>query len=314
MTYGWKSMSLCVGADLCAGPGLMVFLPWSQMPRNRRRTASRYRPGIAAVVSVILVVAAVWYFLSAKPKPAPEPLAPTARQSHARASRKPSCERPRAYVAIIIDDLGGDLRTLRPVLGLDYPVSVAVLPGLPNSAEAARQAEDAGRDVLVHIPMQPHGDCMKGLGPGALMAGMGAGAIRDVVRSDLSDVPGAKGVNNHMGSLLTEDKAAMSALMDELARRGLFFVDSMTSSGSVALESAKKNGVPAARRNVFLDDADDLHEIEAQFDRMAALALRDGSAIAIGHPRPATIAVLKKRLPGLRSKGVELVGISELVE
>jgi polysaccharide deacetylase 2 family uncharacterized protein YibQ len=188
-----------------------------------------------------------------------------------------------------------------------------VLAGLRHSKETAEKAGRAGLVVLLHLPMQPDGESMRGLGPGALMEGMDPAAMERTLSADLASVPGAAGVNNHMGSALTGDAAAMRSLMALLKARGLFFVDSRTSPNTVALKEAKEEGVKAVSRKVFLDDLDDPAEIRKQIDRLVKIAVRDGDAVAIGHPRKATLATLREELPGLKEKGVSVVKISELV-
>jgi polysaccharide deacetylase 2 family uncharacterized protein YibQ len=311
------------------------------MPRKRKKKF--YRILDAALPAALLVLfLLIGYILFLSPhkgheKTAPEPASVTSpapvtervpakppMQEHSikhdpavpgpRAVRKPPPDvQYKARVAIVIDDLGSDMASLEGVLGIDAPLAVAVLPGLPYSGRSARTASAAGRDVLLHLPMQPKGDSMKGLGPGALMMGMDGNSIAGTVEADLSGVPGVVGVNNHMGSYLTEDAASMDSVMEVIGRHGLFFLDSRTSSGSVALKTARRHGVPAASRNVFLDDADDEVEIRKQFARMEAMALKKGEAIAIGHPRPATLRVLREELPGLKQKGIEVVKVSRLM-
>lgn len=223
----------------------------------------------------------------------------------------PKPSRPR--VAVIIDDVGMDMAALERVGSLGVPVAVAVLPGLRHTADAASYAKEAGIELLLHLPMQPKGDSMKGLGPGALLAGMTDEELRAAVSGGIESVPGAVGVNNHMGSALTEDARAMGVVMREFKRRGLYFVDSRTSAESVALDEASKMGVRAASRAVFLDDSGDPAEIRKQLARLARKAGRDGSALAIGHPRPATLEVLAEELPRLKAQGVDVVRVSDLV-
>lgn len=218
----------------------------------------------------------------------------------------------RVEVAIIIDDLGSDPRVIDEITGLKAGITVAVLPRQPYSADIARKAKAAGLDVLLHLPMQPKG-AHAGLGAGALMEGMGADAAKETVAQDLASVPGAVGVNNHMGSALTEDRPEMKALMAFIKSRGLYFVDSRTTGGSVAYSAAVDAGVRAASRDVFLDDSSDRDEIRRQFKRLIEIAEKEGAAIAIGHPRPATLAVLKEELPVLEEEGIEVVGAGRLV-
>jgi polysaccharide deacetylase 2 family uncharacterized protein YibQ len=221
---------------------------------------------------------------------------------------------PMPMVAIIIDDMGSDIDALDKVIAIDARMDIAVLPMLRRSKETATQAEKAGLEVLLHLPMQPKGGSLKGLGPGALLLGMDEKTIKDTVKNGLDSVPGAVGVNNHMGSALTEEKDAMRTVMGVLKGRGLFFVDSRTTAGSVATLAAKEEGVRSASRRVFLDDSSDPAYIKAQFDRLLAQAKKDGTAIAIGHPHPNTLEVLKQEVPTLKEKGVELVRVSKLVK
>ncbi|HEY3348114.1 MAG TPA: divergent polysaccharide deacetylase family protein [Nitrospirota bacterium] len=214
-------------------------------------------------------------------------------------------------VAIIIDDLGMDMAHLDMVLPLGKGLTFAVMPGLPCSARTAGRARQEGHEVIMHLPMQPKGE-VKGLGPGALLTGMSADDLHKTFLADYATVPGADGVNNHMGSLLTEDRAAMNALMGVLKEKGLIFIDSRTTASSVALQAAKDAGVRAAERAVFLDDSAEPDDINAQFDRMVSLAQKRGAVVAIGHPRPNTVGVLMERLPELEKSGIKLVRVSEL--
>ena len=270
---------------------------------------------LAALLVVIFAAAA---YLVLKPEPPvrrarhkPSPTRPHELKRPSQA--KETHDEPRARVAIIIDDMGQDMAALAEIAGFGCPVGVAVLPGLRNSRETAERAEKAGLVVLLHLPMQPKGGSTRGLGPGALMEGMDGARMEKAVMDDLASVPGAAGVNNHMGSALTEDAAAMRSLMALLKARGLFFVDSRTSPYTVAVQEARERGVRAASRKVFLDDLDDPAEIRKQIDRLVKIAIRDGDAVAIGHPRKATLATLREELPGLRERGVAVVRVSELV-
>jgi hypothetical protein len=138
-------------------------------------------------------------------------------------------------------------------------------------------------------------------------------AIAAQVRDDLDSVPLAAGVNNHEGSRATADDRVMRAVVAVLAQRRVFFIDSRTSTATVGERDASAAGVPTARRDVFLDDVADVDATEAQLRRAAELALARGSAIAIGHPRPTTLAALTALLPELAKDGITLVLASELV-
>ena len=190
------------------------------------------------------------------------------------------------------------------------PLSFAFLPGAPNTEKLAAKAARLGRDVLVHLPLEPlNADINPG--PGALRVNMTKEAILSVLKKDLGLVPDACGVNNHMGSKFTADKKAMSIVLGEIKRRGLFFVDSVTTNKSVAYALAQEMGIPSAARSVFLDDDHSPSDIKKELRHLVLLAKRNGSAIAIGHPFPDTEKVLRDELPSLR-KEVLLVPVHTL--
>ncbi len=162
--------------------------------------------------------------------------------------------------------------------------------------------------------MEPRGFPEVRPGPGVVLRSQSDEEIATTLRSDLETVPGAVGVNNHMGSAATADLRVMRAVVGVLAGRGLFFVDSRTTGSTVALEAAREARVPAASRRVFLDDIQKEVAIEDSLTQLIAHAKKDGSAIAIGHPYPATLTVLDRELPRLAERGVRLVRISEVVK
>ncbi|MDA8161831.1 MAG: divergent polysaccharide deacetylase family protein [Desulfobacteraceae bacterium] len=213
-------------------------------------------------------------------------------------------------VAILIDDMGYNQRLDTKLLAIDAPLSFAFLPGAPNTEKLAAKAARLGRDVLVHLPLEPlNADINPG--PGALRINMTKEAILSVLKKDLGLVPDACGVNNHMGSKFTADKKAMSIVLGEIKRRGLFFVDSVTTNKSVAYALAQEMGIPSAARSVFLDDDHSPSDIKKELRHLVLLAKRNGSAIAIGHPFPDTEKVLRDELPSLR-KEVLLVPVHTL--
>lgn len=221
-------------------------------------------------------------------------------------------ETPR--VAILIDDLGNDRAAVDRISRWPYPVSAAVLPGLPDSGDTARSLERSGKEVLLHLPMEPKGFPAVRPGPGVVLLSQSDEAIAATLERDLDSVPGAVGVNNHMGSAATADARVMRVVSRVLSTRGLFFVDSRTTDGTVAREAARSARVPSASRRVFLDDVAKEDAIEASLAGLIAHARAEGSAIAIGHPYPSTLAVLDRELPKLAGRGVRLVKVSELVE
>jgi uncharacterized protein len=203
----------------------------------------------------------------------------------------------RPQLAIVIDDLGHDAAAGRRVIALPDAVACAVLPGTPHGRALAAQARARGHEVLLHLPMQA--DTGTPLPPYGLHAGMPPAALAAALGRALETVPGAVGVNNHQGSMLTAQAAPMAALMGLLAGRGLYFIDSRTTASTVAAREAQRAGVPTLERAVFLDHDPGPPAVRAQWQAAIARARRDGQALAIGHPRRATLAVLETELARL---------------
>jgi len=213
-------------------------------------------------------------------------------------------------LSIVIDDLGNDRAQANSVFRLSYPLTISVLPHEANSGEIAEEAHRRGYQVMLHLPMSSSsGDKEETV---ELHPGMAPVDVDKTFAAMLDTVPYAAGVNNHEGSLSTADQKLMDELMPLLRQRDLFFIDSRTSAQTVAETAAHRAGVAAARRNVFLDDEKSVPAIRKQF----TLAIRDarekGSALAIGHPHPETLAVLSEMLPEAERQGVRLVFASDL--
>lgn len=217
-------------------------------------------------------------------------------------------------VAIIIDDLGRGAGQVRQLLKIGQPLTFAILPGEPHSSEVAGLAHAAGREVLLHLPMEPQGYPKINPGPDALLVAQSDAELRERLAGLLSRVPQATGINNHMGSRFTEDERGMATVMALLGERRLFFVDSVTTSGSIGRSAAAKAGVPYLRRDVFLDNVAEVPAITRQLRQLAAQAARHGSAVGIGHPHPQTLQALKNEIPRLAAGGVTFVTISELLK
>jgi polysaccharide deacetylase 2 family uncharacterized protein YibQ len=229
-----------------------------------------------------------------EPAPAPEPSYPVTR----------------GRLALVIDDAGYDLVALQSFLDLPMPIAVAVLPNLPQSGEAARRVRAAGKELLLHLPMEPEGG--EDPGPGALLTGHPAEEIERLLDAALASVPGAVGVNNHMGSRATADPAFMDVVLSALDRRGLFFVDSRTTGLTVAAAEAGRLGVPVLERRVFLDAIDG--GAEASLEAAIAVALRDGSAVAIGHVQTDGLAaILRRAAGGMERSGVRPATLASLI-
>ena len=219
---------------------------------------------------------------------------------------------PSVVVAVMIDDLGEHLDEARRVTALPGPVACAILPHTTHAVTIANLAHAAGKEVLLHLPMESVGDMP--LGAGGITLDMDEAEIKQTVQADLASIPFLVGVNNHEGSLMTQHPGDLAWIMQALRSAGpYFYVDSYTTADSVAYEVAREQGVAAARRNVFLDDENTAESVHAQWQRLLKLAHLHGFALAIGHPRSATLALLEQELPLLQAEGVTLVPVSRIV-
>lgn len=217
----------------------------------------------------------------------------------------------RPMLAIIIDDVGPDLAVARRLMALDPPVTLAILPYAAAAPVLAREAAEAGREVFVHLPMEPGG--LDDPGPWALSRAQDGQAIGERVSWAFARVPGATGFNNHMGSGFTSDSLAMARVFAALTgSESLVFVDSLTGPRSVAAQAAREAGFPALRRDVFLDTDRDEAVIAARLEEALALAASRGHAIAIGHPYAQTLTVLDSLAGRAQAHGVEIVTVSAL--
>lgn len=217
-------------------------------------------------------------------------------------------------IAIIIDDLGYQLEAGRRAIELPGPVAFAVLPGTPQARKLAGFAHNRGREVLLHLPLQAV-DYTGPVEPGAMMLDMSRDSFRATFAAAIATVPFVVGVSSHRGSLLTQHPGHMAWLMEEIREReDLFFIDSYTTHESVALKVAAEEGVVATKRDVFLDHDRTPEAVAREFERLKAMARKNGQAIAIGHPFPETLELLERELPKLQNEGIELVTISELLQ
>ncbi|MBG6125084.1 polysaccharide deacetylase 2 family uncharacterized protein YibQ [Pseudomonas sp. M5] len=213
----------------------------------------------------------------------------------------------KAYMSIIIDDLGQSTERDSRTLALPGPVTMAIMPDTPHASEFARQAHKAGKTVILHMPMDP------ATGPYAWHPDIALPELARRLDAALAKVPYAAGINNHMGSRMTAQRGAMTWLMGELQRRHLFFVDSRTSAATVAAAEAQAQALGHVSRDVFLDDVRTTEAITTQLQQGVALAHRQGSAVLIGHPYPQTLQVLEQQMPRLKSQGIELITLSQMI-
>jgi polysaccharide deacetylase 2 family uncharacterized protein YibQ len=217
-------------------------------------------------------------------------------------------------IAIIIDDIGYRMHEDLRAIGLPGQVAFAIMPHSPYAKQMSALANKLGKDVLLHMPMQAmQEDKNKFLGPGALTLQMTHEEFIHALNNSLRSVPHATGLNNHMGSLLTQHPGHMGWLMESLKSRDIFYLDSVTSSNSVAGTIAMEMQLPYLRRDVFLDNVQSDRNIQKQFDELISIAKRNGKAVAIGHPHPLTVSVLSKNLLNLDNHGVKLISPRQML-
>ncbi|HDO26434.1 MAG TPA: divergent polysaccharide deacetylase family protein [Nitrospirae bacterium] len=274
------------------------------MPPKRRRRAKGHRHFLL-MLFFITVVIFFFYREASRETPGPQPQQTAPEQARPETEKRPAS---RPEVAIVIDDLGPGKKAALSVLNINASLTLSVLPHEPFSKWIAGQGHKMGRDVIGHIPMEardPHA-----LGKGGLYTWMTDNEILDALKDDLASIPHIKGISNHMGSAFTEDERTMYVLMSGISREKLFFLDSLTTSRSVASKAAEEHGVPLLKRDIFLDYKDNPADIEAQWEKLIGIARKKGYAIAIAHPRKNTIDFLQKVLP---AKQVSVVPVSRLV-
>ncbi|MBI5236073.1 MAG: divergent polysaccharide deacetylase family protein [Deltaproteobacteria bacterium] len=282
-SWGLLLLGFLIGSAFVAG--LLIYLDWF------KPTPRVDRPGPQATVT---------------PPPAKPPAPPAVPRPAPVVHAGPK-------LAIVIDDMGQDLKKLDALLKLGADITVAVLPNLAHSVETADRAHSKGLDVLVHMPMEPRDKEAHDPGDGVVLTTMSAMEISGLMERGIKGVPHAIGLNNHMGSRFTEDEAGMRAALGVVKSRKMFFLDSRTSPDSVGARLAREMGFKSAGRDVFLDNERDVEYIKARIKEASKIAVKKGGAIAIGHPYTETIEALRQAMPELSSNGVKVVRVSDLV-
>lgn len=212
-------------------------------------------------------------------------------------------------IAIVIDDMGLNRKMTRKALELPAPATMSFLPYAQNLQHQTEQARTKGHELMLHLPMQPFSP-RKNAGTGALTVSMTESEIMAALDNALAAFDGYVGVNNHMGSRFTADAERMRIVLNELNGRGLLFLDSVTSKRSVGLKTAREIGMPAVARQVFLDNTDE--EIPTRLKDLERFASKNGMAVGIGHPHPATIDALKNWMPDAAERGFVFVPVSTI--
>lgn len=219
-----------------------------------------------------------------------------------------SARKPR--VAIIVDDVGLNPEALNQLLGLNMELTFSVLPYAPSAPQVSSKIKSQGRELWLHLPMEPLGN--HNPGQGALLVSMSQNELERLTREALERVPGAVGVNNHMGSRLTQNVQAVSVPLRVIKEKQLMFIDSVTSPKSMAWSIAREMGITTGQRDIFLDHQVKESIIIQQIEKLIRLAESKGYAIAICHPHAATIAALKQKRSTLLQK-VDLVPASRIL-
>lgn len=225
----------------------------------------------------------------------------------------PAPERAGAHVAIIMDDLGANLDAAHRIAGLESPITMAIIPDLQHSRESMDIAAQHGREIMVHLPMEPLNYPHHNPGKMALMLDMTEAEIKSRTAYYLRKLPLARGCNNHMGSAFTQAPHQMATVLEQISTHGLYFVDSLTSSNSVGAEQARKLQMQSATRDVFLDNERDVEKITKQLTKLFRIAQKNGTSIGICHPYPETITVLDTCASLAAEYGVTVVPASKVV-
>jgi len=281
--WSWRVLALAIGVSVVAG--------YLLEPR-------RLPPPPMAPPRVV----------AAPPRHAPDVARPDAPRADAARRRD---GRPR--VAIVIDDVGDSIEAARTILALEPPVTIAVIPFRRESERIAAAAVERGREVILHLPLEPERQEEMGDAPGFLRASMSPDGLEHQLDADLAAVPYIVGVNGHMGSRFTRDPVAMDRLLRALRARGLFFLDSLTTPSSVAPATAARIGVPFAQRTLFLDHDPSPAAVARALAQLDALVRARRDVIAIGHPHPATLAALGPWLARADAAAIHVVPVSALV-
>ncbi|HQL00402.1 MAG TPA: divergent polysaccharide deacetylase family protein [Smithellaceae bacterium] len=304
------------------------------MARKKKKKWTSIAVGVLIVVSV----AAILYVLMFRQEPAPSskisrkpavPSRPAAPEALPKTepSKKPGkapvivakiekrpLPAPSRRVAIIIDDIGYDLQAVRDLLAIDADITFAILPHLANTRKAAEMLHRAGRETLLHMPMEPLTYPKDKPGAGALFTDMNEAELLHQMDENFSGVPYVSGVNNHMGSKFMSDEEKLAVVFRELKKRGLFFIDSRTTRDTKTPQAARRYPLPVASRTVFLDNERDYDKIYRILADAAGPAASSAPVIVIGHPYPETIRALRDASKIFREKGVEVVPVSRLIK
>lgn len=307
------------------------------MPKKKKRIFAKDDAKVTAIVIGLFAAAVIFFLILSKahelrrPSPAPGPIHVTQVQPVERqevpqvipalppVAPQPVAELPQRLsgsggkIAFIIDDWGQSTANCRYLKEIPDPMAVSILPGLRHTKDVAQCAGDYHKLAMLHLPLEAlHNNDI--YPPNYIIkTTMSPSLVNRIVDDDMNQMPSIQGVNNHMGSKGTADRPLMKLILKKIKRKGLFFIDSVTSHYSVCPQLAREIGVPFNRRDVFLDNINTREEITKQIIALAQKARRRGYAVAIGHDRKLTMEVLKQEIPWLKKQGFEIVSVKDLV-
>ena len=244
-------------------------------------------------IMVVLVLVIIWAVVIFKRKPLPK-------------------IGIKGKVAIVLDDWGYNLNNVNILRELSHPLTISILPNLPYSQRIAYEAHHCGFEVILHLPLEPHEKYR--LERYTITHDMDENTILKILKFDLAQCQFFKGIDNHMGSKVTEDSRILGIIFRELRKHRMYFLDTFTTSKSMVRQVANSLDVPFARRDVFLDNKEDAQYIESQLDRLKIIARTRGYAIGVGHDRNLTLKMLKEVMPKMEKEGFRFVFVSELVK
>ncbi|MEW8956152.1 divergent polysaccharide deacetylase family protein [Clostridium sp.] len=219
-------------------------------------------------------------------------------------------------IAIVIDDFGNGGEGTEEMLNLNIPITAAVMPFAPYGSEEARMAKEKGKEVIIHMPMEPEQGKAHWLGKRPILSSLSSEEVEKRVREAVDEVNVAKGMNNHMGSKITKDERVLREIFKILKEKDMFFLDSKTTGKSKVPELCKEMGIPYYERDVFLDHVHSLENVEKQMENAYKIAREKGYAVIIGHVGAQggkiTVNGIKNKIENFQKRGVEFVFISQI--
>jgi len=279
---------------------------------------------VSVIFLIVVLIAGIIYVLQfqeespviKKPKKETKKIEPRKAVTPKKEKAKPLSPKPvpLRQAAIIIDDIGYDLKPVKELLKINADLTFAILPLCSHTHEAAEMFHRAHRETLLHLPMEPVSYPSEKPGNGALFTDMNDEELVFQLEKDIADVPYISGVNNHMGSKFMMDGKKLTLIFNKLKKNKLFFVDSRTSVDTKTFVTAEKVGLPVAARKIFIDNSRDYNEI---YNNVISITKKDGDVspvIIIGHPYPETIRAISDAMKVLREKGVSIVPVSQIIK